>query len=102
MTYEDGGSGANEVGRCLPYRAVVMGFGYEAIGTASQRLDVVQRSLDFLSSPRQTEGFSLNVTSPATQVEAPGGVVTFTVRVRNTGETGTPRDFRAADWLALG
>ena len=104
LTYEDGGSGANKVGLCLPYRAVFMGFGYEAISTASKRLDVIQRSLDFLSGPRQSEGFSLNVTSPAIRVEAPGSVVTFTARVRNTGETGTPRLFKAtlsgSPWMA--
>ncbi len=81
-----------------------MSFGYEAINAASTRLDVMQRSLDFLFSPRQAEGLSLNVTSPTVRVGAPGSVVTFTVRVRNTGETGAPQPFEAtlagSSWAA--
>ena len=79
------GSGGQKVGLCLPYRGVVLSFGYEAIADAVTRLAVMQRAMDYFAGPRQPAGMELRQRSK-TLVAPPGDTVTHTMRLRNTGE----------------
>lgn len=105
LRYAGNGSAGNKVGLCLPYRAVVFPFGYEAISDAESRRQVMQRTLDYFTSPRLAEGLSLVATSPQTQVDIPGTVVTFTMRARNTGEASVLAAYtttlQSAGWTAV-
>jgi subtilisin family serine protease len=95
LNYRGDGLGGEKIGQCLPYRAVMLSFGYEAINDAASRRAVMARSLAYLTGPRPTEGVSLAPVSSSLQVGLPGSAVTFTVRVRNTGEAGQPVTFDA-------
>ena len=49
LAYTSDGSGGQQVGLCLPYRAVMLPFGFEAIDSDSLRREVMRRAIDFLS-----------------------------------------------------
>ncbi len=86
--YENDGSGGQQVGPCLPYRAVFFSFGWEGIGDAATRREVLQRSIAWLDSPPQASGLELKPLPPLSPVVArPGHTITHMVRLRNTGES---------------
>jgi len=87
VQYQGDGSGGQRVGLCLPYRVVYLSFGFEAIHRASDRQAVMERAINWLTSPRQPVGLHLNPASQ-TQIGPAGTVVTHTLRLRNSGETG--------------
>lgn len=88
ILYESDGSGGQRVGLCLPYRLVYLSFGFEAINQRETRGEVMERTIDWLASPRQTVGVELS--SPdQTAIGLPATTVTHTVRLRNTGEGGS-------------
>jgi len=62
-----------------------LSFGYEAITDAATRLTVMQRTMDFFSSPPQPAGLEL-LPAQETLVALSGDRVTHTLRLRNTGE----------------
>jgi uncharacterized repeat protein (TIGR01451 family) len=72
------------VGLCVPYRAIFLPFGFEAISSRADRSQVLAQSLDWLmQAPAQT---GLEVTpAEATVVGNFGDIVSHPVRVRNTG-----------------
>ncbi|MBN1887674.1 MAG: S8 family serine peptidase [Thermoflexales bacterium] len=104
MAYAGDGSAGQTAELCLPYRAVMLPFGYEAIGDPASRRELMRRALEFFTGPRQAEGLSLAGVSATTQVGLPATSVTFTVRLRNTGETGLPMSYtialQSAAWTA--
>ncbi len=104
LAYQGDGSAGHAIGLCLPYRAVMLAFGYEGIADAANRREVMRRVLDYFASSRQVEGLETGMTSPQTQIAPPGNMVTFTVRVRHTGEWGTATDYTttllSAGWTA--
>lgn len=87
IEYQDDGSGGQRVGLCLPYRLVYLSFGFEGINHKETRRQVMERTIDWLVSPRQTVGVEL---SPAaqSQIGLPATMVSHTVRLRNTGDGG--------------
>jgi subtilisin family serine protease len=87
-TYVQNGSGGQAVGDCLPYRALFLSFGFEAINDAASRRQVMQRSIDWLVSPRRPAGAEL-VPGETLHISPPGGQITHTIRLRNTGEVAT-------------
>jgi uncharacterized repeat protein (TIGR01451 family) len=90
--YANGLLGAQSVGLCLPYRAVYLGFGFEAISSAPARREVMSRALDHFGSPRNSAGMTL--TSRDDLLVAPaGGTATTTVRLRNVAEYGVTDTF---------
>lgn len=105
LAYVGDGSAGQKVGLCLPYRAVVLPFGYEAIDNPADRREVMRRILDYFAGPCSMEGLTVVATTPQTEVGLPGSVVSFTVRVRNTGEVGPPLSYSAtvqsAAWTAV-
>ncbi len=104
LAYQGDGSAGQVVGLCLPYRGVVLPFGYEAISDAAKRQELLRRALDYFDSPRQTQGLDLAATSPTSQVGKAGTVISFTARVRNSAELGLPLAYttslRSAAWTA--
>lgn len=96
LAYDGDGSAGQKVGLCLPYRAVMLPFGYEAIGDAGLRREVLRRALEYLVSLRQADGLNVTLTSPQTQAGELGAVITFTARARNVGEVGRPVSYTAA------
>ena len=68
IRYEGDGSGGQRIGLCLPYRALYLSFGFEAINGRDIRREVMERTIDWLMSPRQTAGVELS--PPDRTVEA--------------------------------
>jgi len=87
IQYQDDGSGGQRVGLCLPYRLVYLSFGFEAINQRESRRQVMERTIDWLMSPRQVLGAEFCPTA-LTEIGLPATTVTHTVRLRNTGEAG--------------
>jgi len=86
LDYQNNGSAGQRVGLCLPYRALYLSFGLESIDNATERREVLQRSIDWLTSPRQERGVELTPQTQSTQIARPGEAVTHVFRLRNTGE----------------
>ncbi len=93
ITYEDGGGGGQRVGRCSPYRAVYLAFGFEAIAEENTRRQVMERVIDWLMSPGQMAGLELSPQSQ-TEVGLPGESVAHTLRLWNTGQTSAQDIYR--------
>lgn len=88
LSYPGGGSGAQKVGICLPYRGVVLSFGYEAITSAATRQEVMRRAMDYFASPRQAAGLELRSVGDAI-IARPGDTATHTITLRNASEVAT-------------
>ncbi len=91
LAYLDGRNAGQTVGHCLPYRAVMLPFGLEGAG-AADRSAVISRTLAWFQSPRQAVGLEA---SPVTETRVGnfGEIVTHTVRLFNTAETGIADTF---------
>lgn len=79
--------GAQSVGTCLPYRAVYLGFGFEAIANSAARREVMSRTLGYFVSPRNAAGMTLNARDDLLIAPA-GSLVTQTFELRNIAELG--------------
>jgi uncharacterized repeat protein (TIGR01451 family) len=88
LAYPGGASGGQKVGLCLPYRGVMLSFGYEAITDVVTRQAVMQRAMDYFASPRQPAGIELH-SNGDTIIARPGDTVTRTILVRNVSEVAT-------------
>ncbi len=91
LRYPDGRNAGQTVGHCLPYRAVMLPFGLEGAG-AADRAAVISRTLTWFQSPRQAAGLEV-VPVIETRVGNFGEIVTHTVRLFNTAETGNADTF---------
>jgi uncharacterized repeat protein (TIGR01451 family) len=87
VQYQGNGSSGQRVGLCLPYRAVYLSFGFEAINSASDRQVVMERAINWLTSPRQQAGLKL-APSSQTLIGPRATEVVHTLRLRNSGESG--------------
>lgn len=87
LVYQGGGYGGVQVGVCLPYRAVYLSFGFEAIDSQTARREVMRRSIDWLTAAPPTVGLEW---SPVRQMQvgSPGATVTHTLRLRHLGQGG--------------
>ncbi len=85
LDYQDDGSGGLAVGPCLPYRALVLGFGLEGISSDTMREAVLERGIRWLTGPLQGAGVELQTGEP-TRIGRPGDTLTYTVRLRNLSE----------------
>lgn len=72
------------VGLCVPYRAVFLPFGFEAINSRADRSQAMQRTIDWLVQPPVPTTIELTPTEQ-TLIGNFGTVVSHTVRVRNLG-----------------
>lgn len=72
------------VGLCVPYRAVFLPFGFEAINSRADRSQTLQRTLDWLVQSPAPAGVEL-IPAKQTLVGNFGAVVSHTARVRNLG-----------------
>ena len=89
LRYPGDGSAGQWVGLCQPYRVLYLAFGFEAIVSRPARLEVMDRALNWLVSPRAPAGVELQLTRREPQVTMAGRTVTHTLRLRNTGDGGT-------------
>ncbi len=89
LAYREDGCGGLRVGTCLPYRALYLSFGFEAINDRETRREVMRRALDWLTAPPPDHGLELRPTA-AVAIGVPGTVVTHEIRVRNTGSDPVP------------
>jgi len=87
LVYQKDGCGGARIGTCLNYRAVYLPFGFEAINDRATRREVMDRALDWLTSPAPTVGLELEPVSQM-RVGLPGSIVTHTLRVRHVGQGG--------------
>jgi uncharacterized repeat protein (TIGR01451 family) len=87
LIYNKGGCGGLRVGTCLNYRVVYLSFGFEAINDRAARQEVMDRALEWLTSPPPTVGLEME---PASQLRIglPNSLVTHTLRVRHVGQGG--------------
>jgi uncharacterized repeat protein (TIGR01451 family) len=92
VKYAGDGSGGQQVGHCLPYRAIYLSFGLEAITGSDVRTEVISRALAWFGSPPTSGGVELRPMSDSL-VGNFGGLVTHTLRIRNLAETGSASDF---------
>ncbi len=92
VSYDGDGSGGQQVGLCLPYRAVYLAYGFEAITDTVVRTEVISRSIAWFTAPPSPAGIEL---TPAGEslVGDFGHTVTHTLRVRNVAETGASDTF---------
>ncbi len=89
LAYHEDGCGGLRVGVCLPYRALYLSFGFEAITDRETRREVMRRALDWLTAPPPAHGLELRPTA-ATAIGVPGTVVTHEIRIRNLGSDPVP------------
>lgn len=84
LNYEGDELAGLHVGVCVPYRAMFLPFGFEAINSRADRQAVMERALNWLLESQASYGVEL---TPAeeTRIGDFGAVVSHTVRVRNTG-----------------
>jgi uncharacterized repeat protein (TIGR01451 family) len=87
LNYQGDGSAGQRVGLCRPYRVLYLAFGFEGIDSAAARREVMQRAIDWLTSPRQARGVELIPQTRLTQIAPSGETVTHVLLLRNTGET---------------
>ena len=88
LTYDNGKIAAVGASCCLPYRTLFLAFGFEAIADRATRIEVMSRAIDWLMAPGPAVGTELKAQS-SLRIGAPGSTVTFTLRLRNTGEEGS-------------
>ncbi|MDF1516167.1 MAG: carboxypeptidase regulatory-like domain-containing protein, partial [Anaerolineae bacterium] len=85
----DSGQGAGSaVNLCTTYRAMFFGFGFEAINGEHNRVEVMRRSLDWLTTEPVTTGFMIqHITNPV-QIGTAGQTITHSLAVRHIGIAG--------------
>jgi subtilisin family serine protease len=89
VKYTGDDSGGQQVGHCLPYRALYLAYGFEAITDSNVRTEVISRALAWFDGPPASSGVELKADSDAL-VGNFGESVKHTLRVRNLAETGPP------------
>jgi uncharacterized repeat protein (TIGR01451 family) len=92
VNYAGDGSGGQQVGHCLPYRAIHLAFGFEAITDTVARTEIISRSISWFISPLSSAGVELTPTNTSL-IGNFGQTVTHTLRIRNTAETGDAETF---------
>jgi uncharacterized repeat protein (TIGR01451 family) len=92
VSYINDGSGGQQVGQCLPYRAIYLAYGFEAIADSAVRTEVISRSIAWFTAPPAAAGVEL-VPGSASSVGNFGDTVTHTLRVRNLAEVGSADTF---------
>ncbi|MDM8529004.1 S8 family serine peptidase [Anaerolineales bacterium HSG24] len=84
LHYDTGEEAGLYTGICVPYRAIYLAFGFEAIDNEADRLVVMQRSLDWLLETPSTTG--LQIRPPVENlIDDFGEIVTHTIYLRNIG-----------------
>jgi uncharacterized repeat protein (TIGR01451 family) len=92
VSYSGDGSGGQQVGLCLPYRAIYLSYGFEAITDPVVRTEVISRSIAWFSAPPSSAGIELMPVNGALVGDF-GRTVTHTLRIRNMAEVGSPDVF---------
>jgi uncharacterized repeat protein (TIGR01451 family) len=87
-TYQGDGSGGQIIGSCLPYRAVYLSFGLEAVNDDAARREILDHSIDWLMTAPRLAGVELKSESKPYIVRA-GEWLTRSVRLRNMSEVST-------------
>ncbi len=87
LAYQGGGYGGLQVGVCLPYRAVYLSFGFEAIDSQTARREVLRRSIDWLTAQPPAVGLEW-LPVRQMQVGPPGATISHTLRLRHLGQSG--------------
>lgn len=103
MSWEDGGTAALLSGGCMPYRLAWTGFGFEGVGPTSDRLALIGRLLDWSARPPPEKGIAVDPI-PQPLIAAPGGQLTRTLTLHNTGTqpAGFILGFSGHRWPVLG
>jgi uncharacterized repeat protein (TIGR01451 family) len=84
LTYSNAELAGLYVGLCVPYRAIFLPFGFEAINSRADRSQAMQRTINWLVQAPTPAAVELTPTEQ-TLVGNFGTVVSHTVRVRNLG-----------------
>jgi uncharacterized repeat protein (TIGR01451 family) len=84
LNYVGGGAAGLAIGRCLPYRAVYLAFGFEGVESRETRATLLQRALDALLAPPPETGVVLTA-KPDRRIAPAGSTVDHVVTVRNVG-----------------
>lgn len=84
LAYETGGLAGVSVGVCVPYRAIVLAFGFEAIDDRAQRGQVMEQVINWLLEPPAADGLKV---TPATETRVGnfGATVNHALQIWNTG-----------------
>lgn len=90
--YEGDGSAGQQVGYCLPYRAIFLSYGFEAISDPLVRREVISRSIAWFESPPTSAGVEL-IPDSDSLVGDFGQTVTHTLHIRNRAEVGSAQVF---------
>jgi uncharacterized repeat protein (TIGR01451 family) len=91
-SYVADGSGGQQVGTCLPYKAIFLSFGFEAINDAQVRTQVISRSMAFFEEPPPSTGVDWLDTA-STRIGPRGDTMAHTLRLRSIAETGSGDTF---------
>lgn len=92
VSYINDGSAGQEVNLGLPYRTIYLSYGLEAITSTVVRTEIISRSIAWLTAPPASTGLEMTPDKQSL-IGSFGGIVTHTVRVRNTAETDSPDTF---------
>lgn len=84
IAYDDGQLAGVQVGTCVPYRAMFLSFGFEAISERSTRQTVMEQTLAWLLAAPPLHAVEITPAT-ATVVGNFNSVVDQTFRLRNTG-----------------
>lgn len=83
--WPDGSSGGQTVGPCLPYRAILMSFGFEGINDPAARQAVMARAIEWLAAPPQATGLEVRL-GEMPRIATGGTALAHALRVRNLSE----------------
>ncbi|MCP4356503.1 MAG: S8 family serine peptidase, partial [Chloroflexi bacterium] len=83
--YDNGFAAGLQAGHCRKFRMVYLGFGLEGITEAADRNEMIERSYNYFSSPRQTYGIRFN-NEDVDEIVVPGSQQVYTFTVVNTSE----------------
>lgn len=87
LAYGGDTNAGQRIGHCLPYRAINLPFGLEAVSRQEDRAALIETSLNWFQAPSVSGGVEALPVSGA-GIGAPGTLITHTVRVRNLAESG--------------
>ncbi len=92
LNYDTGQVAGLYIGQCLPYQAIFLGFGFEAIDSQADRAQVMAKSIDWLMASPDPHGTELVVITD-TLIGDFQSTVLHTARIRNTGDSNDTYSF---------
>ena len=92
LTYAGDGSGGQRASLCLPYRAIVLSFGLEAVTSRAARAELIGRVMTWFSAPPESAGLQMKP-GDAWPVGNFGASVTHSLQLRHAAPGSAANNF---------